>query len=165
MLPLVLVELALVAAPMALGAFYSLYRVDYFELTQFRGLGNYWTVLTSPMVRDALGATVVFSLFSLVFTIGLGMALSMRLEADSRTNVWLRAIVLIQAGVLAVVGLVFGVPLGLALGRTLWRSVADTTPIEYIPPLAVWALVLVAAAALLAAALLAAWPSQRARTG
>ena len=60
-LPLVLVELALVAAPMALGAFYSLYRVDYFELTQFRGLGNYWTVLTSPMVRDALGATVVFS--------------------------------------------------------------------------------------------------------
>ena len=73
-----------------------------------------------------------------------------------------RAIVLIQAGVLAVVGLLFGVPLGLALGRTLWRSVADTTPIEYIPPVAVWALVLVAPVALLAAALLAAWPSQRA---
>ena len=73
-----------------------------------------------------------------------------------------RAIVLIQAGVLAVVGLLFGVPLGLALGRTLWRSVADTTPIEYIPPIAVWALVLVAPVALLAAALLAAWPSQRA---
>ena len=73
-----------------------------------------------------------------------------------------RAIVLIQAGVLAVVGLLFGVPLGIALGRTLWRSVADTTPIEYIPPIAVWALVLVAPVALLAAALLAAWPSQRA---
>ena len=103
-LPLVLVELALVAAPMALGAFYSLYRVDYFELTQFRGLGNYWTVLTSPMVRDALGATVVFSLFSLVFTIGLGMALAMRLEADSRTNVWLRAIVLIPYIISMLVG-------------------------------------------------------------
>jgi ABC-type lipoprotein release transport system permease subunit len=73
-----------------------------------------------------------------------------------------RAIVLIQAGVLALVGLVFGVPLGFALGRTLWRSVADTTPIEYIPPVAVWALVLVAPVALIAAGLLAAWPSHRA---
>jgi predicted lysophospholipase L1 biosynthesis ABC-type transport system permease subunit len=73
-----------------------------------------------------------------------------------------RAIVLIQAGVLAGVGLVFGVPLGVALGRTLWRSVADTTPVEYIPPVAVWALVLVAPVALIAAGLLAVWPSHRA---
>ena len=63
---------------------------------------------------------------------------------------------------LALVGLVFGVPLGFALGRTLWRSVADTTPIEYIPPVAVWALVLVAPVALIAAGLLAAGPSHRA---
>ena len=51
---------------------------------------------------------------------------------------------------------------GFALGRTLWRSVADTTPIDYVPPVAVWALVLIAPVALLAAALLAAWPSHRA---
>jgi hypothetical protein len=73
-----------------------------------------------------------------------------------------RAIVLIQAGVLAAVGLVFGVPLGFALGRTLWRSVADITPVEHIPPVAVWALVLIAPVAFVAAGLLAAWPSQRA---
>ncbi|MEQ1785823.1 MAG: FtsX-like permease family protein [Acidimicrobiales bacterium] len=73
-----------------------------------------------------------------------------------------RAIVLIQGTVLAAVGLTFGVPLGFAIGRTLWRSVADTTPVEYIPPVAAWALVLVGPVALLAAILLAAWPSQRA---
>jgi len=103
-LPLVAIEIALVAAPMALGAFYSLYRVDYFELTQFRGLGNYWTILTSSMVRDALVATVVFSALSLVFTLALGMALALRLEADTRTNVWLRAIVLIPYIISMLVG-------------------------------------------------------------
>jgi cell division protein FtsX len=72
------------------------------------------------------------------------------------------ATVLIQAAVLALVGLAFGVPLGFVLGRTLWRSVADTTPIDYVAPFAMWALVLIAPIALLAAALLAAWPSQRA---
>ncbi len=72
------------------------------------------------------------------------------------------AAVLTQATLLALVGLTVGVPLGFALGRTLWRSVADTTPIEYVPPFAVWALALIAPIALLAAAVLAAWPSHRA---
>ena len=72
------------------------------------------------------------------------------------------ATVLIQAMLLALVGLAVGVPLGFALGRTLWRSVADTTPIDHVPPFAVWAFVFIAPAALLAAAVLAAWPSHRA---
>ena len=71
-------------------------------------------------------------------------------------------LVLTQASLLAAVGLLFGVPLGLALGRTLWRVVADFTPLEYVPPLAFWALVLVAPLALLLANLLAAWLGQRA---
>jgi ABC-type antimicrobial peptide transport system permease subunit len=73
-----------------------------------------------------------------------------------------RATVLVQALLLTLVGLTIGVPAGSALGRTLWRSVADTTPIDYVPPVALWALVLVAPVALLAAGLLAAWPSHRA---
>lgn len=84
------------------------------------------------------------------------------LRAVGVTRRQTRAIVLIQGTLLAAVGLTFGVPLGFALGRTLWRSVADTTPVEYIPPVAVWALVLIAPVALLAATLLAAWPSHRA---
>ncbi|MGH9275714.1 MAG: ABC transporter permease, partial [Acidimicrobiales bacterium] len=73
-----------------------------------------------------------------------------------------RTMVLTQASLLAVFGLLVGVPLGLALGRTLWRTVADNTPIEYVTPLAFWLLVLIAPAALLLANLLAAWPSHRA---
>jgi predicted lysophospholipase L1 biosynthesis ABC-type transport system permease subunit len=73
-----------------------------------------------------------------------------------------RLVVITQASVLAVIGLVFGVPLGVALGRSIWRGVAGFTPLAYRPPLAVWALLLIGPAALLAANLLAAWPSERA---
>jgi MacB-like periplasmic core domain/FtsX-like permease family len=47
-----------------------------------------------------------------------------------------RLVVTTPATVLALIGLVFGVPLGIALGRTLWRVVADGTPLAYHPPLA-----------------------------
>jgi hypothetical protein len=40
--------------------------------------------------------------------------------------------------------------------------VAQSTPLAYHPPLAVWALALIGPLALLAANLLAAWPGQRA---
>ncbi len=84
------------------------------------------------------------------------------LRALGMTQWQCRRIVITQATVLALIGLIFGVPLGLAIGRSVWRAVADYTPIEYVPPLAVWALVLVVPAALLLANLLAAWPGHRA---
>jgi hypothetical protein len=73
-----------------------------------------------------------------------------------------RLVVLTQASVLAVIGLALGIPLGLAVGRALWRVVAGFTPLAYHSPLAVWALVLIAPATLLAAILLAVWPGRRA---
>jgi hypothetical protein len=73
-----------------------------------------------------------------------------------------RGLVVTQASVLALVGLACGVPLGVALGRTLWRVVADYTPLAYSPPLAAVALLLVAPCALLVANLLAAWPGHQA---
>ena len=73
-----------------------------------------------------------------------------------------RLVVVTQASVLAVIGLALGVPLGLAIGRAIWRVVADFTPLAYYPPLAVWALVLIAPVTLLAANLLAVWPARRA---
>jgi ABC-type lipoprotein release transport system permease subunit len=73
-----------------------------------------------------------------------------------------RTVIFTQGGVLAAVGLAFGVPLGVAAGRTLWRAVADYTPLQYVPPVAVWALVLVAPLTLLVAGLLATWPGQQA---
>jgi len=73
-----------------------------------------------------------------------------------------RAVVLTQATVLALIGLVVGIPLGVALGRTVWRYVADTTPLFYVPPAALFAVLLAIPVALLAANGLAAWPGHRA---
>jgi hypothetical protein len=73
-----------------------------------------------------------------------------------------RLVVTTQASLLAAVGLLFGVPLGIALGRAIWRTVAGFTPLAYHPPVALLALLLIGPAALLAANALAAWPQRRA---
>ena len=67
-----------------------------------------------------------------------------------------------QATTLAGVGLLLGVPLGVALGRVAWRAVAEATPLVYVPPLAVLALALAVPVALAIANLLAAIPGHRA---
>jgi FtsX-like permease family len=84
------------------------------------------------------------------------------LRALGLTRRQARWTVVVQASLLALVGVLFGIPLGLALGRTVWRVVADNTPVFYVPPLAVLALALIAPAALLLVNLLAAWPGHRA---
>jgi hypothetical protein len=84
------------------------------------------------------------------------------LRALGLTHGQVRATVAWQATTLAVVGLVFGIPLGLALARTLWRVVAERTPVQYVPPLALLALVLVVPLSVLVANVLAAFPGQRA---
>jgi hypothetical protein len=84
------------------------------------------------------------------------------LRALGMTRWQSRGVVVTQATVLAGVGLIFGIPLGLALGRTLWRVVADYTPLQYAPPLALLALLLVGPLALVVANLLAAWPGHQA---
>jgi hypothetical protein len=73
-----------------------------------------------------------------------------------------RVVLATQARVLALAGLLVGIPLGVALGRVMWRYVAHTTPLFYVPPVAATTLVLVVPLALVAANLLAAWPSHRA---
>ena len=84
------------------------------------------------------------------------------LRALGMTRQQARLVVTTQASLLAVIGLVFGVPLGIALGRVIWRAVAGFTPLAYHSPLALLALLLVGPVALLAANALAAWPQHRA---
>ena len=73
-----------------------------------------------------------------------------------------RLIIVTQATLLAIIGLLFGIPLGIVLGRVLWRAAAGMTPLAYHVPAALWALVLIIPAALVVANLLATWPSHRA---
>lgn len=60
------------------------------------------------------------------------------------------------------VGLLIGFPIGLALGRVLWRLVAGIMPLEYAAPVALLALLLLAPVAVLTANALAAWPGRQA---
>jgi hypothetical protein len=130
-------------------------------------------------IKDVAVLPLSLSVFLALLAIGaIGHALSIALRhrrheiavlrALGMTRLQSRMVLATQASVLALVGLVFGVPLGVALGRTLWRVVANFTPVAYHPPLAMWAMLLIAPLALLAANLLAAWPGERAarlRTG
>jgi predicted lysophospholipase L1 biosynthesis ABC-type transport system permease subunit len=112
-------------------------------------LGIFLAVLAVGAVGHALATAVRRRRHDLAVLRALGM-----------TRWQTRGVVVTQATVLALVGLVFGVPLGVALGRSVWRVVADYTPLQYEPPVAFWALLLVGPLALLLSNLLAAWPGQ-----
>jgi hypothetical protein len=124
-------------------------------------------------IKDLELLPLALSIFLVLLAIGavghaLSIAVSHRrhdlavLRALGMTRRQTRLIVTAQASVLAVIGLAFGVPLGFALGRSVWRAVAGFTPLAYHPPLAFWALLLIAPATLLAANALAAWPQRHA---
>lgn len=114
-------------------------------------LGAFLVLLAVGAVGHALATAVRRRRYEMAVLRALGM-----------TRRQSRLVVVTQATVLAVVGLVFGVPLGLALGRTLWRVVAENTPLYYVPPLALLALVLAVPVALVVANVLAALPGHRA---
>jgi FtsX-like permease family len=86
------------------------------------------------------------------------------LRALGMTRGQCRGVVVTQGTVLALAGLLVGVPVGVALGRTMWRYVAESWPLYYLSPVALLAVVLVVPVALVAANLLAAWPGHRAAT-
>jgi hypothetical protein len=124
-------------------------------------------------VKDMAALPLVLSAFLAVLAVGaVGHALSIAVRRRSHELAVLRAlgltrrqsrlVVVTQASLLAAIGIVFGIPLGLALGRVLWHAAADMTPFAYEPPVALVALLLIAPVALLAANLLAAWPARRA---
>ncbi|WP_409454326.1 FtsX-like permease family protein [Jatrophihabitans sp.] len=124
-------------------------------------------------IRQVRVLPVVLGSFLGLLAIGaIGHALATAVRRRSHDLAVLRAlgmtprqsfgVITAQATVLAAVGLVFGVPLGIALGRFVWRAVADSTPLQYAPPPAALALASIAPAALVVVNLLAAWPGRRA---
>ena len=65
-----------------------------------------------------------------------------------------------QGTAIGIVGILVGLPLGLAVGRVGWRWVADRVPLEEVPPLALLALVVVVPATVLLVNALALWPGR-----
>ena len=64
-----------------------------------------------------------------------------------------------QATLLTIIGLVVGIPLGIVCGRLLWRWLADSFPVAYVPPLALVAMLIVVPIAIVLASALAAPPT------
>jgi hypothetical protein len=73
-----------------------------------------------------------------------------------------RLVVSAQAAAVFLVGLAFGIPVGLAAGRTGWSLIAERIPLDDVAPLAVVATVLLVPAALFLAQLVAWEPGRRA---
>ena len=67
-----------------------------------------------------------------------------------------------QATLLTIVGLVVGIPLGIVCGRLVWRWLADSFPVAYVPPLALAAMLIVIPIAIVLASVLAAPPAHAA---
>lgn len=104
LLPAVAIEAALVLAPLAIGFWYSLHQVRFFQIRRYVGWDNYTRILTSPEVANSLWVTTVFSLSSLVLTFAVGFALALRFERDTRLNVVMRAVVFVPYMIAMLVG-------------------------------------------------------------
>ncbi|MGI8428208.1 MAG: FtsX-like permease family protein [Solirubrobacteraceae bacterium] len=124
-------------------------------------------------LRDVRVQPLLLGAFLLLLAIGaIGHALATAVRKRRHDMAVLRSLgmtrrqtrltVAAQASVIGIVGLVFGLPVGVAAGRTGWRILADATPVFYIAPLAVLVLVIAVPAALALANLLAALPAHRA---
>ena len=67
-----------------------------------------------------------------------------------------------QSTLIAIVGLVLGVPLGIVFGRLVWKQLAENFPVAYVPPLALVGLILIVPVAIAIANLVAAGPAHAA---
>jgi ABC-type lipoprotein release transport system permease subunit len=140
-----------------------------FDIDQ-AGLGVGDTMQQLKGIRKLPVALAVFLCLLAIGTIGHALASAVRrrrhdiavLRAVGMTRWQTRWIVVVQATVLALVGVVFGLPIGVAAGRTVWRAVANFTPLQYVAPTAVLALLLIPPAVVVIANVLAALPARRA---
>jgi hypothetical protein len=114
-------------------------------------LAIFFGLLAIATVAHALVTTVRRRRVDLAVLRSLGFT-----KRDSRVAIaW-------QATLIAIVGLVIGVPLGIFTGRILWRQLAESFPVVYVPPLALVTVLLVVPVAIAVANLVAAGPAHAA---
>jgi ABC-type antimicrobial peptide transport system permease subunit len=114
-------------------------------------LGAFFALLACATVAHALVTTVRRRRHDLAV-----------LRAMGFTRRQTRSAIAWQSTLLAIVGLVVGVPVGIAVGRITWRWLADDFPIVYVPPVALLAVVGVGLISIAVANALAAGPAHAA---
>jgi ABC-type sugar transport system permease subunit len=100
----VLIEVGFVVMPLLLGFWYSLHRVQFFQMQRFTGLENYARILSSPLIRNSLVVTATFSITSLILTFVIGFAIALWLEQSNRANSIMQAVVLVPYMIAMLVG-------------------------------------------------------------
>ena len=129
--------------------------VEIFQLRQVRAL---------PLLLGAFLALLA------VAALGHGLVTAVRrrapdlavLRAVGLTPRQCQLAVLTQAAITATIGLGFGIPLGIALGRTVWRSVAHYEPLKYVAPPSALIVLVCIPAAIIVAMIIAVYPARRA---
>ncbi len=126
-------------------------------------LTNLRDVRTLPIVLAVFLALVAIAALAHVLATsarrrGREFAVLRALGVTSRS---VRSVLNAQGTAVALVGLVVGVPLGIALGRVGWRLVAQRVPLTDVAPFAALALVLVVPLTVVIANVAAVWPGRR----
>jgi hypothetical protein len=128
------------------------------ELTNLRNVRRLPLLLAGFLLALGLSA-IGHGLFTSVRRRARELAIT-RALGMTRRNTW--AMIAAQATAIAVFGLVAGVPIGIASGRSGWREITRRVPLAFVAPLALVAIVLIAPAAVALANALAVIPSRRA---
>ena len=126
------------------------------ELTNLRNVRDLPVVLAVFLALLAMAA-VSHVLVSSSHRRGHDLAVLRAIGLTRRSS---RLAVNAQASVIAVVGLLLGIPLGIVFGRLGWRLVADRVPLQDVAPMPALALVLVVPIALAVLNALAIWPAR-----
>ena len=128
------------------------------ELTNLHNVRTLPTVLAGFLA--VLGTIAIgHALFSSVYRRRRDLAVMQSLGVTGRG---LRLMIVTQATVVGVAGIVIGVPLGLIAGRAGWQAITHRVPLTFRSPLTIVAVILVVPLALLAANMLAIVPARRA---
>jgi ABC-type lipoprotein release transport system permease subunit len=126
------------------------------EIVNYRSMGTTPTALGAGLASGALVALAL----TLVASVRRRRRELALLKTLGLTRRQLMAVVASQSTIAAATGIVLGVPLGIVLGRWLWKLFAYQVHVVPAPSIPAWPIAFIAVGALAAANLVAAIPGQ-----